>query len=177
MKEIYKKIRRAYKEKKELFEEIHYQQDLITYGISDRTIGIITSVLCCLPKKIRDYILYNDVPFYEIEKMDKGLCCPFYFQINYHTKDLIGDKHEFSELRYGMPFIILNLSGCKSDIERFITIAHEIAHTYLGHWHKEKSGIAKSMKENIFLFEKQADDLIEKWGFNRAYKSYKIRRK
>lgn len=40
------------------------------------------------------------------------------------------------------------------------TVAHEVAHFILGH---EGGG-----REN----EKEADDLIEKWGFKRAYKSY-----
>ena len=42
------------------------------------------------------------------------------------------------------------------------TVAHEIAHFILEH-HKNGGGPEK---------EKEADDLIEKWGFKRAYQSY-----
>jgi predicted Zn-dependent protease with MMP-like domain len=41
------------------------------------------------------------------------------------------------------------------------TIAHEIAHIILNHFGSSDPN-----------FEKEADDLIEKWGFKRAYKDY-----
>ena len=47
--------------------------------------------------------------------------------------------------------------------EMRITVAHDIAHFILGH-HKNGGGGPEK--------EKEADDLIEKWGFKRAYQSY-----
>ena len=44
-------------------------------------------------------------------------------------------------------------------------IAHEIAHFVLGHHKLENCSNPKN--------EKEADDLIEKWGFKRVYKEYK----
>ena len=56
-------------------------------------------------------------------------------------------------------FIILNFSKMKKG-EEMDTIAHEIAHFILGHASKMNSG----------GFEREADDLTEKWGFKRNYK-------
>ena len=63
------------------------------------------------------------------------------------------------------PFILLNFSliekqseDCKMDF-----IVHEIAHFILGHH--------KSMTYDP-LAERKADDLVEKWGFNRVYNDY-----
>jgi len=57
------------------------------------------------------------------------------------------------------PLIVLNFSEMKKGSE-MDTVAHEIAHFVL----KQESGGKKS--------EKEADDLSEKWGFKRCYKSY-----
>ncbi len=56
------------------------------------------------------------------------------------------------------PLVILNFGGMKKDSE-MDTIAHEIAHFILGHH------INQSNPNN----ETEADDLVEKWGFKRAY--------
>ena len=45
------------------------------------------------------------------------------------------------------------------------TIAHEIAHAYLDHA-RVHSGSSEEEQEKI---ETEADDLIEKWGFNRRH--------
>jgi len=60
--------------------------------------------------------------------------------------------------------ILLNFGELEGKPEPVIlsTIAHETAHSLLGHGHL--SGNSKA--------EIEADDLIEKWGFERAYKDY-----
>lgn len=45
------------------------------------------------------------------------------------------------------------------------TVAHEIAHFVLGHYKPKRLSDGK--------IEREADKLIEKWGFKRVYKSYK----
>jgi predicted SprT family Zn-dependent metalloprotease len=50
----------------------------------------------------------------------------------------------------------------KSDSKIQDYIAHEIAHAFLKH----NSGPSNPNKE------KEADDLIESWGFKRAYRTY-----
>jgi len=63
-----------------------------------------------------------------------------------------------------IPVILLNFSLLKNKPKHCImtTIAHEIAHFILGH-------DLVSIEEDA---ERKADDLCEKWGFGRAYKSY-----
>lgn len=62
-----------------------------------------------------------------------------------------------------VPVIILNFSEMEKDrlseSRMMDTIAHEIAHFVLGHL------IAGGAEQ-----EREADNLIEKWGFRRAYK-------
>jgi hypothetical protein len=60
-------------------------------------------------------------------------------------------------------FILLNFANMREESEEEImsTIAHEIAHFILGHFDDH----CKSREDK----EKEADDLIEKWGFKRAY--------
>ncbi len=61
-------------------------------------------------------------------------------------------------------FIILDFNAQKNESKNLILsgIAHEIAHFILEHDTKNSS-----LKD-----EKEADDLCEKWGFKRVYKSY-----
>ena len=71
------------------------------------------------------------------------------------------------------PLIFLNFGLMKkfSKKRKMGIIAHEIAHVLLKH-HFETS---KSPKEGMKR-EQEADDLIVKWGFDRSYKSYKVRK-
>jgi hypothetical protein len=62
------------------------------------------------------------------------------------------DRHE--------TFIFLNFSHRMSNKRKMTTIAHEIAHGVLN----QSNGGRKA--------EQEADDLCEKWGLGRAYKSY-----
>jgi hypothetical protein len=60
-----------------------------------------------------------------------------------------------------VPFILLNFAIMKEmdEEDKKSIVAHEAAHFILGH-HETGGGSEK---------EREADDLIEKWGFKRAY--------
>lgn len=68
--------------------------------------------------------------------------------------------------------IFLNFSEMKklSNKRKMNIIAHEIAHFVLKHHLKRSGRDREGMKK-----EKEADDLIVKWGFEREYKSYKVK--
>lgn len=69
-------------------------------------------------------------------------------------------------VRIPQVFIIFNFKCIRSAETKMNTIAHEIAHFI----NKPKDS-CKTRLANIE--EKEADDLAEKWGFERSYKSYK----
>ena len=50
-------------------------------------------------------------------------------------------------------------------------VAHEIAHHVLNHCKQELDGTIKSIRNQ----EREADDLIEKWGFKRIYTEDQLR--
>ena len=62
-------------------------------------------------------------------------------------------------------FIFLNMRGRRSRKRKMTTIAHEIAHVYLGHSDTRTEA-------NGATCESAADDLCESWGFGRAYANY-----
>jgi len=68
------------------------------------------------------------------------------------------EAEKMSKVTIEQPLVILNFSEMKNGSE-MDTIAHEIAHFILGHH------INQSNPNN----ETEADDLVEKWGFKRAY--------
>ena len=67
------------------------------------------------------------------------------------------------KLKMKMPFVLLNFANMRKESKnvKMSTIAHEIAHFVLGH------GMEGGEEK-----ERTADDLIEKWGFKRVYRSY-----
>ena len=65
-------------------------------------------------------------------------------------------------------FILLKLGGSKK--RKMVTIAHEIAHFYLDR--DNEYGVGHAVGDQAAKGERVADDLIESWGFGRAYKSY-----
>jgi len=134
----------------DLLERIDY--DLCVYG--DATVEskkhrfMILKTLVRIPEDVREKILGNVVFIVATEGV-RGTTFSF---------DL---KYAFPETLF---FIILNFGEMKDDSESEISgsIAHEIAHCLLGH--SIMSGGRKA--------EMNADDLIEKWGFERAYKDH-----
>ena len=106
--------------------------------------SLICQVLQRLPKKTREKIL-EEVIF--IHTTAWGTIHQLHVQE--HIKNRI--------------IIIFNFKCIKKDETKMITIAHEIAHYILGQLDE-----ANDPKK-----ERAADDLSEKWGFGRSYKTYK----
>ena len=129
---------------------------LCVFGVSsveDRYYeGLIVRVLHKLPEEVRDFILDGPVSF--ILAMARGT-------VHRMTFFLPSGKD-----RIERDFIVLRFDRSDSDDSTMMTtIAHEIAHVYLGHTDESKChGGAK--------VEQATDDLIESWGFPRAYESY-----
>jgi len=128
---------------------------------------IVAKTLLRLPKKIRKKVL-EEVIFIlmgGISGTVDQLCFTKFI------KDVQDKKEEGNgnvSLSFTQPLILLNFSNMKRREEKDI-VAHEIAHFILGHASKINSG----------GFEREADDLTEKWGFKRSYneEDYKIMEK
>lgn len=114
---------------------------------SSKCKGYIAKTLLKLPKKIREKVL-DEVMFIIVGGWEG------------HATKLL-----FNEAVKEKPVIVLDFSEIENRRESYkmSLIAHEIAHFILGH-------SAVGSEKNA---EKKADDLTEKWGFKRAYKSYK----
>lgn len=166
-KEQFKNIH-DYEKWENSIEGVMYQLKVIgdTTSQDEKDKFLIAKTLLKLPKKIRERVL-DEVAF--IVLTVQGAIWNYFTVKSIEKKDLkkIG-KHYFVEIE--QPLIILNFDNMrKSKNDRMVTVAHEIAHFILGHYKAEK----RHSKNN----EKEADDLIEKWGFQRAYKSYENRMK
>ena len=95
-----------------------------------------------------------------------------------------GSMEGFTEKFYFPPraeveeqdWIFLRLKTKSSEQSKMSTIAHEIAHVVLKHNEiiLREEGKRKRRKSNLgpWRMEKEADDLIERWGFERSYKDY-----
>jgi Zn-dependent peptidase ImmA (M78 family) len=94
-----------------------------------------------------------------------------YFSKIISKKELVEiSKKNIKLVQFWQPLIFINFSEMKklSKKRKMNIVAHEIAHFILNHHLKNCS----KMKDGMRL-EKEADDLIVKWGFKREYKSYK----
>ncbi|MBU4308804.1 MAG: hypothetical protein KJ566_03340 [Nanoarchaeota archaeon] len=121
--------------------------------------GVVAKTLLKLPKKIREKVL-DEVVFILMGSGCAGTIDQLCF--TKFTKDA-QDKKEWGDgfsLSFTQPLILLNFSEMKKGKEMDL-IAHEIAHFILGH-------IPNPLKN--FPVEREADDLTEKWGFERNYK-------
>ena len=72
-------------------------------------------------------------------------------------------SHDELKLTFTIFLNFLGINRLKKIENRHTVIAHEIAHFYLKH--NDNNGGAEE--------EREADDLCEKWGFGRAYRTYK----
>jgi len=106
--------------------------------------SMICQVLQKLPKKTREKIL-EEVIF-----------------IHTTAWGTIHQLHVQEDIKNRV-IIIFNFKCIKKDEKKMDTIAHEIAHYILGQL--DETNDAKK--------ERAADDLAEKWGFGRSYKTYK----
>ena len=122
---------------------------------------LIAETLLKLPKKVRAKTLH-EVVFFMMAGVD-GTVFNAKFSKACKEKDVMRIGDRFS-LAIEQPIIMLNFNSMKKKTKRYkmSTVAHEVAHFILGHHtpgEKSKRG------------EREADDLTEKWGFERAYKS------
>ena len=109
------------------------------YNWVDSTKKLLIKIMTKLPKEVLEHIINNNVEFREI-----GEGCGMAIK-----NDLVSSH------------IVL------SDTVSIDIVAHEIAHSFLGH----KEVLNKTIKQN-WMEDKEADDLTEKWGFKRTYNTY-----
>jgi hypothetical protein len=152
--------------------------DLMTFGKAtveeEKDVYIIAKTLLRLPKDVRDKVL-DEVCFIIAHEQAAAPFKVFIgsFVINKLAStgkiDLSREEDPLVRLSViediAMYFILLNFAAMEgmTEDDKMSIIAHEIAHFVLGH-------NSYSPKERNA--EKEADDLAEKWGFKRAYKSY-----
>jgi hypothetical protein len=107
---------------------------------------LIAKTLQKLPKEVREKVL-DEVIF-----IIANSCYGTIWNMN------LGNEKSMKKT-----FILLNFTAMrkKSEISKMSIIAHEIAHFILGHGNP----LTPSS-------EKEADDLIKKWGFKKAYNQY-----
>jgi len=132
---------------------------------------LIAETLLRIPARVRTKVLEGAI--FVLMNGLYGIVINGYFSkiiskkelVQLHTRDAV-------VVPVRQPLIFLNFSEMKnlSKKRKMNITAHEIAHFVLNH-HLKPSG---SAKEGINM-EKEADDLIVKWGFDREYKSYKVR--
>ena len=131
----------------------------------DKTKLVIAKTLLKLPYKVREKVLNDNVAF--VLSSYRGLVLELHFPILVRKSELkkIGEGDYIYE--HKQPVIFLAFSPKTKEAEIMTTVAHEVAHFILGH---HKTHHVKGGKG--YLNERKADDLCEKWGFERAYKSY-----
>lgn len=130
----------------------------------DKTKLVIAKTLLKLPYKVREKVLNDNVAF--ILSNYRGVPLELHFHIPVRKSELkkIGEWGYIYE--HKQPVIFLAFSPKTKEAEIMTTVAHEVAHFILDH-HKTQGG-----KGKVYLKERKADDLCEKWGFERAYKIY-----
>lgn len=171
-----KEWKKKIKERQKKHEEWESSIEGILYSIGSMLGGVlaqsehdeylIAKVLQQVPKDIRGYIIENVI--FILAGDQSGIIHRLRFNLDDERvkEERIPQKGKDDIImRYiEQDFIILTFTPEMSDEYKTVTIAHEIAHTYLNHGDVNCSGGEKH--------ERAADDLIESWGFSRAYKSY-----
>ena len=126
---------------------------------------IIAKTLQRLPKRIREKVL-SEVVFMSMT------ACGTLVKFRYSK---IVRKEEFREIggAYAVAMetvvIFLNFHNKHSEKYHMDTVAHEVAHFILGDY---TGNFPEPKHPKGYNAENAADDLAEKWGFRRAYKSY-----
>jgi hypothetical protein len=141
--------------------------DATTSDVKDKI--VIAETLQELPKEVREKVL-DEVLFIIMRAL--GTTRKLVLPCRISEKDIEEKRIGKTGIIGGcleIPIIVLNFSvmrkpstfeGNSKEYRKSI-IAHEIAHFILGHH------VEDDPKK-----ERKADDLIEEWGFKRAYKSY-----
>jgi len=124
---------------------------------------IIVECITKLPFKVRERVLDN-VTFIMLSEDILG----HHFIMNSIKNSALAKRTKIGNLEiceHEIPIILLNFVSMKNKKKTKIisNIAHEIAHFILGH---------DSCRHTDRNLEKEADDLCQKWGFERAYKNY-----
>lgn len=146
---------------KNIIEEISYDLNIISEESTDEKDKIlILKTLLKLPTEIRDKTL-DEVMFIAMSEEIYG-----WFGHVYLLKPLKECKKWGFEVKIQQPIISLNFAVMKNESTHFkmSIVAHEIAYYILGHHPMN----GKNPEE----IEKEADDLIVEWGFERTWKSY-----
>lgn len=129
---------------------------------------IIAKVIQKLPKEVREKVL-DEVIFVHATAWGTIRKLFFFKFIEMEEMEKI-DGNGFIKPGYNAKipqvFIIFNFKCIRSPETKMNTVAHEIAHFILSHDDPFNTSPAD-------IKEKEADDLAEKWGFKRCYKSYK----
>lgn len=123
---------------------------------------LISETLLKLPKKVRQKVLAEVV--FILLRAD-AITDTLFFTKRINKKRLKKVNNDYI-IEVTQSVIMINFShiGKRSKKYKMSVIAHEIAHFILQH------DLPDNHSKNK---EKEADDLSEKWGFVRAYKSYK----
>jgi len=139
------------------------------YDVKD--MALIAETLQRIPAKVRNKIL-GEAVFVFMNGL-YGTVINGFFRKTISKKELVElPTRDAVEVTIRQPLIFLNFGLMKklSKKRKMNTTAHEIAHFVLKHHLKP------SLKINEWMtHEKEADDLIVKWGFEREYKSYKVK--
>lgn len=125
--------------------------------------NLIVETLLKLPERIREKVIDKVVFILMHDTYGTVTIGHLQKKIRKKESEEVGD---FYSVHIKQALILLNFSLMKkkSKFFKMSTIAHEIAHFVLGNLNMP----GKSNDERC------ADDLTEKWGFKRAYKSYKM---
>lgn len=166
VKEIKKNVA-DYRKWEDSLEGILY--NLSTWGDTSFEDGenkaIIARTLQRLPRRVRIKVL-NKVAF--IAMAAQGTVCKLRFSKDV-KKDDIKSTGDIYTVVIEPVVIFVNFPKRQKESDKMNTVAHEIAHFILG----DGLGFYPEPKHpKGYNAEKAADDLAEKWGFGRSYKSY-----
>jgi len=148
------------------FESIYGELKVISGCTTDdeQTHGLIAKTLLKLPNDVREKTI-DEVLF--IFGSNKGEVLTISFPVVI-TKDKFQSVGKNYITHITQPVIMLNFEKDDTDAVKVNAIAHEIAHFYLGHLDRRENMNADTPER---IEERQADDLAEKWGFERSYKN------
>jgi hypothetical protein len=173
-----KALRKRYKDWEDSLEGVMY--NLAVFGAETaedaQHILLIAKTILRLPEDVREKVLdeVNFIVAGELTGTEFRLDFGSYILTKLLSTGKLKSDEENPSIKLSnivegleIPFILLNFANMreKSETEKMSIIAHEIAHFILGH--KEICSPEENTQQ-----EKEADDLIEKWGFKRAYKDY-----